>query len=108
MDRTDWEAICRRCGKCCYEKVDLGAGEIVYTDEPCEHLDTGSGLCMVYKTRHETVPECMSLTPALVRLLPWLPEDCAYVAHMRRLDTLAEIRQAEKDMRRLRKKRRRR
>jgi uncharacterized cysteine cluster protein YcgN (CxxCxxCC family) len=102
MTNEEWEAICKRCGKCCYEKVDLGAGEIVYTDEPCEHLDTTTNLCKVYERRHEIDPDCMSLTPTLVRILHWLPEDCAYLEHMRHLDTIAAVRAAEKNRRRLR------
>jgi uncharacterized protein len=107
MNSDKWEAICDKCGKCCYEKVDLGAGEIVYTDEPCEHLDTGSNLCKVYRDRHEVVPECMSLTEHLVRKLKWLPEECAYVEHIRHLDTLASVRAAQKRKERFRKNRRR-
>lgn len=95
-DRAEWESICRKCGKCCYEKIDLGAGEIVYTSEPCEHLDPDSNLCKVYARRHEVVPECMSLTEALVRTLHWLPEDCAYVEYIQHLDTVAAVRAVEK------------
>ena len=108
MDRDQWEAICTRCGKCCYEKVDLGCGVIRYTYEPCVHLDTVTHLCTVYENRHEVEPECISLTEHLVRALPWLPEDCAYVEHVRRLDTLTAVRGAEKDSRRGRRSKRRR
>lgn len=97
MNSRDWEAICRKCGKCCYEKVDLGAGEIRYTDEPCAHLDTETKLCKVYDTRHEVEPDCMSLTEHLVRILRWLPEDCAYVEYVRHKDTLVAVRAAEKE-----------
>ncbi len=95
MTTEEWEAVCHKCGKCCYEKVDLGCGEIRYTDEPCEHLDTETRLCKVYKNRHEVEPDCISLTEVLVRTLNWLPEDCAYVKIIRFHDTLAAIRAAE-------------
>ncbi len=49
MNRDQWEAVCRKCGRCCYEKVDLGGGIIHYTDEPCVHLDTETNLCKVYE-----------------------------------------------------------
>jgi len=91
----DWEEICDRCGKCCYEKVDLGAGHVVYTDEPCSHLDTTTNLCKVYDRRHELVPDCISLTEKLVRSLHWLPPDCAYVRYVRYMDTLAAVRAFE-------------
>lgn len=107
-DREDWESICKRCGKCCYEKIDLGGGEICYTDEPCEHLDTETNMCKIYENRHETQPDCISLTEDLVRVLHWLPPDCAYVEYVRYKDTLAAVRQAEKkDKRRRRSGRRR-
>ncbi len=77
MKREDWEAICNRCGKCCYEKVDLGGGIIRYLDEPCKHLDTTTNLCKVYRNRRVAEPDCISLTEDLVRSLGWLPEECA-------------------------------
>ena len=90
MDRDQWEAVCRRCGQCCYEKVDLGGGIIQYTDEPCVHLDTETNLCKVYERRGEAEPECITLTEHLVRTLHWLPEEYTYVEHVRHKDTLAE------------------
>ncbi len=107
MDHEEWEGICRKCGKCCYEKIDLGGGEIHYTDEPCEHLDTETKLCKVYDRRHEVEPECISLTEHLVRTLNWLPEDCAYVEYVRRQDTLAAVKVAEKNRQRKRRFKRR-
>ena len=108
MTQEEWEALCNRCGKCCYEKIDLGAGEICYTDEPCEHLDTETNLCTVYERRHEVEPDCMSLTEHLVRTLSWLPPDCAYVEFIRQKDTLAAVRGADKRRRKSRRSKRRR
>jgi len=106
LTRDQWEAICKKCGKCCYEKVDLGAGNIVYTDEPCKHLDTETKLCKVYRNRHEVEPDCISLTEQLVRCLSWLPEDCAYTAYVSHLDTVAAVREADRNQRRRGKRRR--
>jgi uncharacterized protein len=94
MDQKEWEAICDKCGRCCYEKVDLGCGEILYTDEPCVHLDKETKLCKVYNNRHEVEPDCISLTPELVRTLNWLPPGCAYVERIRFRDTLEAVRTA--------------
>lgn len=94
MDDAIWEAICNRCGKCCYEKIDLGAGVVKYLDEPCRHLDTETKLCKVYDRRHDVEPDCMRLTENLVRNLHWLPEDCAYVRYIRFQDTVTEVRSA--------------
>jgi uncharacterized protein len=96
MIRDEWEAICNKCGKCCYEKVDLGGGVIRYTDEPCEHLDTETKLCKIYHDRHEVEPDCISLTEELVRTLHWMPEDCAYVQRLRFEQTLDAVRSAKK------------
>jgi uncharacterized cysteine cluster protein YcgN (CxxCxxCC family) len=106
--REQWEAICRKCSRCCYEKVDLGGGVIRYTDEPCEHLDTETKLCKVYDRRHEVEPDCISLTPHLVRFLHWMPTECAYVEKIRHEDAIAEIRQADKKRKKIRKGKRRR
>jgi uncharacterized protein len=94
ISRKEWEAICKKCGKCCYEKVDLGAGLIRYTDEPCEHLDTETNLCKVYDRRHEVEPDCLELTEHLIRTLHWMPEDCAYVQYFERKDTMDAVRAA--------------
>jgi len=93
MNRDQWEAVCRKCGRCCYEKVDLGGGIIRYTDEPCVHLDTETNMCKVYERRGEVEPDCITLTEHLVRTLHWLPEECAYVEHVRHMDTLAAVRE---------------
>jgi len=74
----EWEAICRRCGRCCYEKLDY-RGEIYYTETPCQHLDTTSNCCRIYAERSELHPECAHLTPELAAA-GILPADCPYVA----------------------------
>lgn len=104
----EWESICRRCGKCCYEKIDLGAGEIVYTSEPCVHLDTKTNLCKVYDNRRVEEPDCIELTENIVRSLNWLPPDCAYVEYVRRQDTLLAVQMAGEKARKKRNSKRRR
>ena len=107
LSHDQWEALCRKCGKCCYEKVDLGGGLIEYTDEPCVHLDLETKLCKVYEKRHEVEPDCISLTEEMVRILNWLPPDCAYVEYVSFLETVESVREAEKHKKRKRKGRRR-
>ncbi|SDL53530.1 hypothetical protein SAMN05660860_00868 [Geoalkalibacter ferrihydriticus] len=75
---TDWEARCRRCGRCCFEKIDY-EGRIYYTDRPCEKLDLETRLCTVYAQRQTHRPGCTLLTEEIVRL-GVLPKDCPYVA----------------------------
>ena len=78
MKKSEWEARCRRCGRCCYEKIEY-EGRVYYTDKPCDKLDLDSLHCTVYCERHVEKPQCMSLTQeSLERGI--LPADCPYVA----------------------------
>ncbi len=79
-DSAAWDAICARCGRCCYEKLDY-EGRIYYTNTPCEHLDTELNLCRIYARRSELHPECARLTPELLTA-GILPEDCPYVSEI--------------------------
>ncbi len=75
---TDWDATCKRCGLCCFEKsVDL-KGRFVTTRIPCRHLDIISRECRVYDKRLEVGEGCVKLTAELVAKVDWLPECCAY------------------------------
>ena len=73
-----WESVCRRCGRCCFEKIDFD-GRIYYTELPCEHLDSESRLCRVYPERDVRRPGCIRLSPEHLAK-GFLPADCAYVA----------------------------
>ena len=77
IKKSDWEARCRRCGRCCYEKIDYN-GRIHYTDEPCEMLDPKTLLCTVYDNRHLQRPGCKALTPEVLQR-GIMPADCPYV-----------------------------
>jgi hypothetical protein len=95
MNKLEWESICKRCGRCCYEKIDLGGGIIRYTKEPCIHLDVETKLCKVYANRTAVEPDCIILTEDKVREISWMPEGCAYVEYVRLRDTLASVRNIE-------------
>lgn len=95
MNNEQWEALCKRCGKCCYEKINLGGGIVRYTNEPCKYLDTETKLCKVYANRTVVEPDCITLTPQIVREINWMPEDCAYVEYIRLQDTLDAVRKSE-------------
>lgn len=73
----DWEQRCRRCGRCCYEKIEY-EGAVFYTDIPCEYLDLSTRRCRVYARRHQVRPGCAPLTPEVLRS-GILPADCPYV-----------------------------
>lgn len=79
MTHREWEQLCDGCGRCCMLKLeDEDTGEIYLTRLSCKLLDIGCCRCTDYVSRHEKVPDCLSLTPRMVRELSWLPETCAY------------------------------
>jgi len=77
LSHDEWEAICQRCGRCCYEKLD-DCGEIIYTCTPCDRFDPDTRLCTVYEDRHVKRPDCLPLSPEVVAA-GFLPADCPYV-----------------------------
>ena len=84
----EWEAMCRRCGKCCFEKEEHEDGQVVYLDIPCPQL-TDDRLCRVYADRVEVESACNLVTPAVVRDGRILPPSCVYVRlHEELLDEL--------------------
>lgn len=79
LTRTEWEALCDGCGKCCLHKVeDADSGEIYPTNIACKLLDRHSCRCSHYRGRKAFVPDCVRLTADKVGALSWLPSTCAY------------------------------
>ncbi len=80
MSREEWEALCDGCGRCCLIKIeDEAGGDIDWTDIACRLLDRESCRCTRYARRTRLVPDCVALSPAVVRRrLRWLPSTCAY------------------------------
>lgn len=79
LNRAEWEALCDGCGRCCLHKIeDADSGEISDTNVACRLLDTGTARCSDYRNRKAYVPDCLRLTPKLVREVSWLPASCAY------------------------------
>ncbi|MGV3769772.1 MAG: YcgN family cysteine cluster protein [Sphingobium phenoxybenzoativorans] len=79
LNRTEWEALCDGCGKCCLHKVeDEDTGNIYPTNVACRLLDRDTGRCCNYRNRRSFVPDCVRLTPEAVAKIVWLPRTCAY------------------------------
>lgn len=76
MTEEEHEALCRRCGMCCHEKVRFGE-QVVITDIPCEFLDTETNMCRVYGERLTKQPRCSSAEDSVKANS--LPNDCPYV-----------------------------
>ncbi len=76
---AEWEALCDGCGKCCLHKLeDEETGELFHTNVACKLLNLTTGRCTRYAERFRWVPDCVQLTPSLVRRVNWLPPTCAY------------------------------
>lgn len=75
-DAEKREALCRRCGGCCYEKVRFGE-QVVITDIPCPFLDLATNLCTVYPERFRRQLRCSSADDSI--RAGGLPGDCPYV-----------------------------
>ena len=79
MTPGEWEALCDGCGKCCLEKLeDRKKRRVLYTGVACEFLDINTCRCKASHDRKSLVPDCLTLTPALLNICYWLPKTCAY------------------------------
>jgi uncharacterized cysteine cluster protein YcgN (CxxCxxCC family) len=79
MTQAQWESLCDGCAKCCLEKLeDEDTRRIVYTNVACKLLDQDTCSCTRYAERSRLVPNCVTLTPAVLEDPYWLPATCAY------------------------------
>jgi uncharacterized cysteine cluster protein YcgN (CxxCxxCC family) len=79
LTRDEWEALCDGCGRCCMHKLeDEDTGEVLQTNVACKLLDPETARCTNYRHRKAFVPDCLRLTPELVKKVRWLPSTCAY------------------------------
>ncbi|HEX5326741.1 MAG TPA: YcgN family cysteine cluster protein [Acetobacteraceae bacterium] len=79
MSRDEWESLCDGCGRCCLHKLrDAETEALAYTNVSCHLLDLKLCRCRDYVHRSRRVPDCVTLTPATVRNIDWLPPSCAY------------------------------
>lgn len=77
-DSVQWDALCKQCGRCCFEKLEDSRGKIIYTQTACRYLDVITRHCKIFDRRFEINPHCVKLTAELVPSLHWLPPDCGY------------------------------
>ena len=79
MTRPEWESLCDGCGRCCLHKLrDDDTDRVHHTDVACRLLDLESCRCSDYEHRRKSVPDCVTLTAACIKLFDWLPPSCAY------------------------------
>lgn len=70
------EALCRCCGRCCYEKYVV-EDRVFTSRKPCPHLDLRSRRCKVYDRRREVNPRCVTVDEGIK--MGVFPADCPYV-----------------------------
>ncbi|TKB44149.1 YcgN family cysteine cluster protein [Thalassotalea mangrovi] len=101
MNRTEWEAICDGCGKCCLHKIieddsdDDGeehepveslsptdyireGEELLYTNVVCHLLNDKTCSCSKYSQRTKLVPDCVQLTQDNLDDIFFMPPSCSY------------------------------
>jgi uncharacterized cysteine cluster protein YcgN (CxxCxxCC family) len=79
MTPEEWESLCDGCGRCCLHKLrDEDTQALSFTNVACRLLDTGTCRCSDYENRFAHVPDCIQLTPKILREVDWLPPSCAY------------------------------
>ena len=92
MTRTEWEALCDGCGKCCLHKFieDDEVAEATSTDEirdneqvhytniVCSLLNTKTCDCTQYQNRTTLVPDCVQLTRDNLKDIFFMPNSCTY------------------------------
>jgi len=80
MSSIEWESLCDGCARCCMHKIEFeDIQELHYTAVTCRYLDTDKCQCTQYKKRHELVPDCVKVSPEMLREdCSWLPKSCAY------------------------------
>ena len=79
LSRKEWESLCDGCAKCClYRLEDEDTRQIYFTNVHCRLLDTQTGRCTDYANRSTRVPDCVTITPAVLADPYWLPRSCAY------------------------------
>ncbi len=80
MTKSEWEALCDGCGKCCMLKLeDEDTGVVKYTSVSCRLFDDTTCRCQHYALRKQMVAGCVALTPENIeRIAYWMPETCGY------------------------------
>lgn len=78
MTDAEWESLCDGCGRCCLHKLRDEDDTLSFTNVACHLLDLGTCGCGDYARRRDKVPDCVSLTPAMLDEIDWLPPSCAY------------------------------
>jgi uncharacterized cysteine cluster protein YcgN (CxxCxxCC family) len=87
MTPIEWEALCRKCGKCCYHKYWKEDGTLGFASTHCKYFNIYSKRCMTYSTRFKVAPNCSPVTMETIpKLKGCLAPDCPYVLYVTNLN----------------------
>ena len=89
------EELCRRCGRCCYEKLSIEE-VVVITDVPCQHYDEQTRSCRVYPERHSEEGRCITVAEGIE--VGAFPADCPYVKDVEGYRGAITIEEAEEEL----------
>lgn len=79
-----WEALCDRCGLCCYERNSVGFRKVqIRYESPCRFLDRKTHQCTVYEERFKRCSSCGKVRMYHALFAPTMPPTCAYVQKYR-------------------------
>lgn len=79
MTRSQWEALCDGCAKCCLIKLeDEDDGQVYFTDVACALLDLNGCRCRDYPNRTKRVTACIKLSRDRIDDLWMMPPSCSY------------------------------
>ena len=82
--RGNWDALCSRCGLCCYSRSVSDTGEVVIElTSPCRYLDEETRLCRVFEDRLRIYSRCKRIHIGKVLFNRSMPPSCAYVRTFR-------------------------
>ncbi|MCL2213834.1 MAG: hypothetical protein FWC06_01370 [Treponema sp.] len=82
--RNCWDELCKRCGKCCYQRSLSDSRDVVIDYySPCENYDEKTCLCLVFEERFKKCNHCGSVNLFNVLFNPLLPPECAYAQTFR-------------------------
>ena len=86
--KAAWDAICSRCGLCCYQKRYRHGRLLIDLSSPCTFLDTETNRCTVYDDRFRACPDCKKVTLYHALFSSFMPKTCAYVKKYRKFGFL--------------------
>lgn len=88
LSEHEWEALCKRCGKCCYIWLSENTRS---STEACSLLDKETKQCTEYKERfakkleaYKGARKCAKLNEEDLKMYyetGFLPADCAYIKY---------------------------